>query len=265
MNFISPSIRETMKKNENATKIYHLYKKIIVMPIYKLNLKLNMLLGKPYFGRALYANQCWKERYPVMEKLIKEEIKDNFNLLEIGSWAGHSTVLWGSVVKGRGKVFCIDTWGGAGNTPQLRNKDKEILDLFNHNIKTSGLNNTVIPIRGTSDALANVLQNNYFDFVYVDGDHSYSQFKKDLLNYTKKVKLGGIIAGDDLELYPNEVDIDNAIKHCEEDFILDTKTKKYFHPGICTATHEIFKDNISMKNGFWAMRKTRTGWKKIKL
>jgi predicted O-methyltransferase YrrM len=35
------------------------------------------------------------------------------------------------------------------------------------------------------------------DFVFIDGDHSYDQVLKDLINYGLKVKPGGIVAGHD--------------------------------------------------------------------
>lgn len=36
------------------------------------------------------------------------------------------------------------------------------------------------------------------DFIYIDGDHSYSQAKKDMKNYFLKVKKGGLLAGHDI-------------------------------------------------------------------
>lgn len=35
------------------------------------------------------------------------------------------------------------------------------------------------------------------DFVYIDGDHSYEQCKRDIINYLPLVKAGGIIGGHD--------------------------------------------------------------------
>lgn len=36
------------------------------------------------------------------------------------------------------------------------------------------------------------------DFIYIDGDHTYKQVKKDMENYWKKLKKGGILAGHDI-------------------------------------------------------------------
>ena len=94
-----------------------------------------MLTKQPYFGPVLYASQCWPSRSPVIRKLINKELEEanpSYKILEIGSWAGQSAVLWASAYKkkAKGKVFCIDTRGGSSNTPQLRSKTKRILNLF---------------------------------------------------------------------------------------------------------------------------------------
>lgn len=36
------------------------------------------------------------------------------------------------------------------------------------------------------------------DFVYIDGDHSYEQAKKDMINYWGKIKKGGMMGGHDI-------------------------------------------------------------------
>lgn len=258
-------IRKYIKNKPTLYKIAKIgrkfYRKCLI-PFQWIYFKYRMVTKKPYFGPILNATQCWPKRYPLMRDLIRKELeKENkaYKILEIGSWAGHSTTLWASACKEKkkGKVFCIDTWGGASNTPQLRNKTKKILNLFHHNIKTSGVEDYVVSIKGSSDDVAKILCENTFDLVYVDGDHSYTQFKKDLLNYMKFVKAGGIICGDDLELYPNEIDVKNAKKHCEEDFILDPKLKESFHPGIALGVLEVFGNKINMKNGFWYTKKEK--------
>lgn len=44
------------------------------------------------------------------------------------------------------------------------------------------------------------------DFIYIDGDHSYKQVKKDVANYFGKVKEGGVFGGDDYTFnYPSVI------------------------------------------------------------
>lgn len=40
------------------------------------------------------------------------------------------------------------------------------------------------------------------DFVYIDGNHEYEYVKKDMENYSKKLKKGGILAGHDITSFP---------------------------------------------------------------
>ena len=37
----------------------------------------------------------------------------------------------------------------------------------------------------------------YFDFVYIDSDHRYATVKEDFEPYFKKLKVGGLLCGDD--------------------------------------------------------------------
>lgn len=236
-----------------------------------LNFKKCLLLNKPYFGHYLSAGQTWTQRREVMRKLLEKELSksksEDYKVLEVGSWGGQSAVLWASVCKefSKGRVFCVDTWMASINSPDIMKnatKKDKIMKLFLHNIYSSGLKKYINPIRGTSDEISKVLKPKTFDFVYIDGDHAYSQFKRDLINYSKFCKIGEIVCGDDLELLPSEVDLENARNHKEEDYIEDPKTGKAFHPGITLAVKEFFKE-VGMLNGFWAVRKTGRGWKKI--
>ena len=48
-----------------------------------------------------------------------------------------------------------------------------------------------------SDKAKILFETGEFDFVWIDGDHSYEQVKRDITNYLPKVKKGGIIGGHD--------------------------------------------------------------------
>jgi len=51
--------------------------------------------------------------------------------------------------------------------------------------------------RMESATAAGLFSNDYFDWVYIDGNHSYDYVRADLLNFYPKVKTGGFITGDD--------------------------------------------------------------------
>jgi hypothetical protein len=56
-------------------------------------------------------------------------------------------------------------------------------------------------IKKTSDEAIKDIPDN-IDFAYIDGDHTYEQVKKDLVNYYRKLKKGGYLCGHDA-FYPN--------------------------------------------------------------
>jgi predicted O-methyltransferase YrrM len=51
--------------------------------------------------------------------------------------------------------------------------------------------------RGFSNQVAIQFPDEYFDFVYIDGDHRYAAVKEDLELYFKKLKVRGLLCGDD--------------------------------------------------------------------
>lgn len=246
-------------------------KRIYKFIFYRIQFAFIRTMRHTYFGPIFKAGQVWPERAPIMQDLINKELENSsnplFKILEIGSWAGQSTILWATACKRKNKgiVYCIDTWTSSSNAPEIMKravKNNRIFNLFLYNIEVSGLKSCIVPLKGSSNIIAEILKPETFDFVYIDGDHAYTQFKKDLLNYMKFVKINGIICGDDLELNLDDVDVVNAKKYCESDYILDPKTKIFFHPGIALGIKEVF-GSVSVRNGFWAIRKTKDGWVSI--
>ena len=61
--------------------------------------------------------------------------------------------------------------------------------------------NDITWIKKYSDAAAKDIPND-LDFVYVDGNHEYAYVKKDMENYYKKLRKGGILAGHDIVIFP---------------------------------------------------------------
>lgn len=79
---------------------------------------------------------------------------------------------------------------------------KEIQDrnwgIFQQNLPLLG--NKFEHIKLKSEDAAELLEDNSFDFVFIDADHSLRAVLSDLEKYIPKVKKGGIIAGHDVGL-----------------------------------------------------------------
>ena len=57
-------------------------------------------------------------------------------------------------------------------------------------------------IRDYSDKAHDVLEENFFDLIFIDGLHTYEQLTKDCANFYSKLKTGGVFAGHDYNAIP---------------------------------------------------------------
>lgn len=60
-----------------------------------------------------------------------------------------------------------------------------------------------------SDDAVGDFEDNFLDFIFIDGLHTYEQVKKDCENFYPKVKTGGLFSGHD---YNNVKEVQNAVK-----------------------------------------------------
>lgn len=241
------------------------------------------LRNQPYFGVYMMAGQTWEERVPHMKRLAETEIANrgngDFRILEVGSWAGHSALLWAEAIRnggGKGEIVCIDPWvpyfkdeknmiNVAPRIMERALRDDKIFNLFRHNISAAGFDDMVTPMRGTSDEVLPTLRDGGFDLVFIDGAHYYSNVIRDLKNAEPLLREGGILCGDDLDLQLGEIDREFAEAKKESNMVIDPKTGREFHPGVSLAVAEFFQGRVTAWNGFWAMRRTGDGWRTVNL
>jgi hypothetical protein len=70
--------------------------------------------------------------------------------------------------------------------------------------------------RGASAVCSSLFTDNYFDWIYIDGNHQYEFVKQDLEMYFPKVKSGGLVAGDDYARDPNNWTKDGVTRAVDE-------------------------------------------------
>jgi len=80
-----------------------------------------------------------------------------------------------------------------GNNIVWTNLNDEYLKL----IELYKKNQKVFIHKGSSVSILEKFDDEFFDLIYIDGDHSYSGVKKDLEISFKKIKKGGFISGHD--------------------------------------------------------------------
>ena len=151
-----------------------------------------------------FTQDWFSEKNPEKVVLQFEELLSEFKgkpcmFLEIGSFEGMSTIwmLENILTEERSQIFCIDAWAEWTGDAFVR---------FVSNINKTGFRDKVRIVKGDSSEELRIFPNDYFDFIYVDGNHDEKAVIKDAIGSFRVLKKGGIIAFDDYLLgirYPN--------------------------------------------------------------
>jgi hypothetical protein len=143
---------------------------------------------------------------------------------EIGVWKGHFSAEILRVVEPR-KLHLIDPWayqeeygralfggGLAGSQAFMDDVYDHVIARFRNEIESG----TVEVHREFSAEAAAQFPDGYFDFVYVDGNHVYEYVRQDLISYLPKLKIGGLLAGDD---YHDHGWFEGGVKRAVDEFV----------------------------------------------
>lgn len=109
---------------------------------------------------------------------------------EIGVKAGHNAKNMFEEIPGL-HLICIDPWGAYNRTSQFKNEryfERCKKRLF-------GCNATYLKM--TSAEAINEIPDDSLDFVYIDGLHTFPYVMMDIIQWSKKVRAGGIVSGHD--------------------------------------------------------------------
>lgn len=121
---------------------------------------------------------------------------------EIGVWKGAFSQRILKVAKPK-KLHLIDPWLFQPEYPERwyggsQAQGQTHMDgIYEAVVRSFGALKNVVIHRELSHVAAAQFHEGYFDWVYIDGNHSYEFVKSDLELYAKKVRQGGFIAGDD--------------------------------------------------------------------
>ena len=121
------------------------------------------------------------------------------NYLEIGTFYGANIL---SVAKTYGshidsKLYCIDPWEDYNEYPEYKNIQPTIYNSFINNIEVSGEKDKIIINRGYSNNEVPKFKDNFFDIIYIDGNHEPEYVLEDAVLSFRKLKKNGIMIFDD--------------------------------------------------------------------
>lgn len=91
--------------------------------------------------------------------------------------------------------------------------DTNIKKFYNRDIEEK-YKERLIPIEGYSYVVADQIDNNIADIIFIDADHSYESVKQDIIKFTPKLKETGTLAGHDID-YPG---VNKAVNELIENY-----------------------------------------------
>jgi len=94
------------------------------------------------------------------------------------------------------ELLCVDPWHRYSANPQNKPKAKDEYAYNEAKRKLAQYPNVKLIKTYSMDAVRDVPDSS-LDFVYIDGHHGFDYVMQDLIEWSKKVRSGGIISGDD--------------------------------------------------------------------
>jgi hypothetical protein len=135
-----------------------------------------------------------------LQKVNLDDYKDRpIKYLEIGTFYGANLL---SVADSYGlhkdsKLYCIDPWIDYKDYPEYKDDQSIIYNGFLKNIEASSVKDKIVVYRGYSNCEVPKLEDDFFDIIYIDGNHEPDYVMEDAVLCFRKLKKNGIMIFDD--------------------------------------------------------------------
>jgi hypothetical protein len=144
----------------------------------------------------------WTNAIPIPNKAI--------NYLEIGVSYGIHVIRIANTycIHPDSKIYCLDPWKDYDEYPEYKGEQDTIYDTFTQNINKHEDPSKFIVKRGLSQDIVPTFDNDFFDIIYVDGNHETEYVYADGKMAFDKVKPEGYIIFDDYDWSQSKKGID---------------------------------------------------------
>lgn len=208
---------------------------------------INMMQNYELIKKYTYGETTIIDIIGIMTLVFKELMSNKstgVRALEVGSWFGCSSYFYANSLKTFSEnnvLFCMDTWQGSPDTASHNIANYEnALEHFRSVMKYGGVSDIVKPIVCDSTIGLDILQDNYFDIIFVDANHTYDYVYQDIIKSIRKIKVGGLLMGHDCECYADE--LPPHLLHGDNKHLDGVEG---FHTGVIKALADIFGRSYS--------------------
>ena len=163
---------------------------------------------------------------------ILEQLNKNSKFVEIGVWKGDfSEQIWN--ISSPNLLVLVDSWSFdekiRGCAPQVNGEEPLNQNFFDQAKKDTydkfeSIQNVHILDLNSLDASSNY-EDNFFDYIYIDAEHTYEAVLNDLNVWYPKLKKNGVLFGDDY--YWREADDTLSLHKAYQEFINKKNIKKW--------------------------------------
>ena len=130
---------------------------------------------------------------------VNDYVNKPINYLEIGTYYGANflSVAHTYGLHGDSKLYCIDPWEDYSEYPDFKGMQTSIYNTFLDNIEKSGVKDKILVNRGYSNSEIPRFEDEFFDIIYIDGNHEPEYVLEDAVLSFRKLKKNGIMIFDD--------------------------------------------------------------------
>lgn len=94
-------------------------------------------------------------------------------------------------------LYIVDAWMPLENYEDETNNKNYPNAFIEAKMISDVYSDKCVMIKAKSNQAVEIFKDSFFDFIYIDANHSYEEVKRDIISWFPKVKNGGILGGHD--------------------------------------------------------------------